>query len=390
MERKKILFISTNIYPIMERKKILFISTNIYPIIGGDSIYSSGLIYRLSKNNNLKVLTFGKSDDFVNHPIFRKVEVISFPKLSGFLYKIIKLFLNKSLLQEYSFQITKFLKNEKLENYDFIILDHLRCYSISKCVFDKNIGDTKIIYVAHNIESVNQNEKLEAVKNKKLLIRLSNNVHEIEKKMIESCDSIWTLTKEDLKVLTKKYHINNMVVKPYFPWKRIKYYINNNDTVKNELLILGSLNWYPNIQGILHFVNDVYPLILAKNDSVKLNIVGQNPSSEILNLANSRIKIYPNVESVDPYILKSDLLIIPNKTGTGSKIKLLESIMKGLSIVTYRENIVGYDNLDLTKPFVVDNENQFCESILDLLKNPIKNLNFIERNLKLIEDNAKI
>ena len=373
----------------MEGKKILFISTNIYPIIGGDTIYSSGLIYRLSKNNNVKVLTFGKSDDFVNHPIFRNVEIICFSKLSGLLYKIIKLLFNKSLLQDYSFEIKKFLKNEKLKKYDYIILDHLRCYSISKSIFNKNIGDTKIIYVAHNVESVNQIEKLEALNNKKLLSSLSNNVHEIEKRMIKSCDSIWTLTKEDLEVITNEHHINNRVVKPYFPWKRIKF-IENLDSVNNELLILGSLNWYPNIQGVLHFVNDIFPLILDKNNSVILNIVGQNPSPEILNLANRRINIYPNVKSVDPYILKSDLLIIPNKSGTGSKIKLLESIMKGLPLITYKENTVGYDNLDLSGPFVVEDENQFCESILDLLKNPNKNVDFIKRNLKLIEDNTKI
>ena len=373
----------------MEGKKILFISTNIYPIIGGDTIYSSGLIYRLSKNNKLKVLTFGNRDDFINHTIFKNVEIKCFKKLTGVLYKIIKLLFNKSLLQDYSFEIKKFLKNENLKKYDYIILDHLRCYSISKSILSKNLKDTKIIYVAHNVESVNQIEKLEILKNKKIRSRLSNNIDEIEKKMIKSCDSIWALNKEDLKAITKKHHVNNRVVKPYFPWERVKFSENLNN-VNNELLILGSLNWYPNIQGILHFVNDIFPLILEKNNSVVLNIVGQNPSSEILNLDSSRINIYPNVKSVDPYILKSDLLIIPNKSGTGSKIKLLESIMKGLPLITYRENTTGYDNLDINSPFVVKDENEFCESILELLNDPNKKIEFIERNLKLIQDNTQI
>jgi len=373
----------------MEGKKILFISTNIYPIVGGDTIYSGGLIYRLSKNNDVNVLTFGKNDDFVNHPIYKNVKIICFSRLSGLFYKIIKLLFNKSLLQDYSFAIKRFLKNEQLHKYDYIVLDHLRCYSISKSVFNLNRINTKIIYVAHNVESINQVEKLEALTKKKFISGLSNNVHNIEKKMIDSCDSIWALNKEDLNVITKSHHINNRVVKPYFPWKRIKYF-KNNDTINNELLILGSLNWYPNIQGILHFVNDIFPLIIEKNDFVKLNIVGQNPSTEILNLANNRINIYPNVKSVDPYILKSDLLIIPNRSGTGSKIKLLESIMKGLPMVLYKENTLGYDNLDLKSPFVVEDSSQFCESILDLLKNPGKGFEFIENKIKLINKNTKI
>ena len=373
----------------MEGKKILFISTNIYPIVGGDTIYSSGLIYRLSKKNNVKVLTFGENDNFINHPIYVNAKIICFPKLSGWLYKIIKLLFNKNLLQDYSFAIKRFLKKDQLQNYDYIVLDHLRCYSISKSVFNINRKQTKIIYVAHNVESMNQIEKLGALTKKKFKNGLSNNVHNLEKKMIDSCDSIWTLTKEDLNVITKSHHTNNRVVKPYFPWKRIKY-SDRNYKGNNELLILGSLNWYPNIQGILHFVNDIFPLIIEKNKTIKLNIVGQNPSSEILNLANSRINIYANVKSVDPYILKSDLLIIPNRSGTGSKIKLLESIMKGLPVVLYKENVVGYDNLYLSRPFVVDNSSQFCESILDLLKNPTKGFAFIENKIKLINDNTKI
>ena len=102
----------------MEGKKILFVSTNIYPIIGGDTIYSSGLIYRLSKNNKLKVLTFGKGDDFVNHPIFKNVEIKCFTKLTGVLYKIIKLLFNKSLLQDYSFEIKRFFWNQRTSYFD--------------------------------------------------------------------------------------------------------------------------------------------------------------------------------------------------------------------------------------------------------------------------------
>ena len=206
--------------------------------------------------------------------------------------------------------------------------------------------------------------------------------------MINSCNTIWTLNIKDLEIISKNHHVDNRVIKPYFPWKRIKF--NEKKSNNNELLILGSLNWYPNIQGILHFVNDIFPLIIKSNDSITLNIVGQNPSIEILNLASDRIKIYSNVESVDPYILKSDLLIIPNRSGTGSKIKLLESIMKGLPLVTYIENIVGYENLDITSPFVVKDPNQFCESVLELLNNFSLRDNFIEKNLKLINDNALI
>jgi len=69
---------------------------------------------------------------------------------------------------------------------------------------------------------------------------------------------------------------------------------------------------------------------------------------------------------------------------------VLESIMKGLPLVMYKENIIGYENLNLSSPFVVEDIKQFSESIILLLKNPRFGIDFIEKNLKLINNNSKI
>lgn len=374
----------------MEGKKILFISTNLYPVRGGDTIYSAGIVYRLAENNELTLITLGDNKGIDNADIFKKVHAIfSFPRLKGKRYSLIKLIFNRSLLQDYSYSAKKFLKKNDLDLYDLIVIDHLRAYSICKPIFAKKLNKAIITYVAHNVESINQKEKLDLLPNKRFLSSLSNNVFEIEKSILNKCDTIWALNENDLKTLTRDHHKNNAVIKPYYPWKRVKS-IQNLKTNTNELLILGSLNWYPNIQGIVHFVKNIFPKVIASNNDVKLNIVGQNPSNEILGLVDSRIKVFPNVVSVDPYILRSDLLIIPNRSGTGSKIKLLESISKGLPVITYPDNIVGYENLKISKPFLVYNEDEFADSIIKILKKTQLKAKFIEENLRLLEENKLI
>lgn len=374
----------------MEKKKILFISTKVYPIRGGDTIYSAGLIFRLAEKNQLSLITLGNKKEIKNAPIFKKVyNTFCFPLLKGKLYSIIKLLFNRSLLQDYSFFTKRFLKKLNTDEFDFIIIDHLRAYSICKPIFKKNHLSTQIIYIAHNVEAINQKEKLDLLPNKRFLSSLSNNVFKIENLMLRKCNSVWALNRNDLNILTRDNHVNNKVIKPYYPWKRVKSK-ESLRVVSNELLILGSLNWYPNIQGIIHFVKNIFPKVILKNSQVKLNIVGQNPSNEILKLIDSRIKVYSNVDSVDPYIKRSDLLIIPNRSGTGSKIKLLESISKGLPLITYPENIIGYENLNIFKPFVVNNEDEFSDSILKMLENTEMKTKFIEDNLKLLDDYRSI
>lgn len=374
----------------MENKKVLFISTKVYPVRGGDTIYSAGLVYRLAKKNELTLLTLGDENEIKNVKIFEKVsKIYAFSAFKGKIYTLIKLLFNRSLLQDYSFSMKRFVQNIDLNKYDIIIIDHLRAYSICNSVFKRNRMNAKIVYVAHNVEAINQKEKLKLLPQKKIKSSLSNNVFDIENTMLNMCDSIWALNQKDLTVLSKDHHVNNKVIKPYYPWKRVKSNKNIN-ICNNELLILGSLNWYPNIQGVLHFVNDIFPKIIEINDQIKLNIVGQNPSKEILDLCDSRIRVFPNVESVDPFIKKSDLLIIPNRSGTGSKIKLLESISKGLPIITYPDNITGYENLKITKPFLVNNSYEFSDAVIKVLRNPDLRIQFIEENTQLLEINKSI
>lgn len=374
----------------MENKKVLFISTKVYPVRGGDTIYSAGLVFRLAEKNDLTLVTLGEKNELNNTKIFQKVSKIhSFSTFKGRFYALIKLIFNRSLLQDHSFSMKRFLRRINLNAYDIIIVDHLRAFSICSPIFKKELINTKIIYVAHNVEAINQKEKLELLPEKKFKSSLSNNVFDIENTMLNKCNSIWALNQKDLTVLSKDHHVNNTVIKPYYPWKRVKSNKNIN-ICYNELLILGSLNWYPNIQGVLHFVNDIFPKIIEINDQIKLNIVGQNPSKEILALCDSRIRVFPNVESVDPFIKKSDLLIIPNRSGTGSKIKLLESISKGLPIITYPDNITGYENLKITKPFLVNNSYEFSDAVIKVLRNPDLRIQFIEENTQLLEINKFI
>ena len=371
------------------KKRILFVSTKVYPIRGGDTIFSYGLIYRLAKRNELTLVTLGDDNAIRNHKFFKNIDLVCFARQKGILYKILKLLINKSLLQDYSFKVKEFLKQEDLSRYEVIIIDHLRAYSVSKEIFKRNKGNARIVYMAHNVESINQKEKLDLLPKKRLLTLLSNNINRIENSMLDACDTVWAINEIDLNKLTRDHHSQNRVIKPFFPWKRIKT-DKDLQAVNNELLILGSLNWYPNIQGILHFVQDIFPNIVEKNNLVKLTIVGQNPSKEILSLASSRISVYPNVESVDPFIKKADLLIIPNKSGTGSKIKLLEAIMKGLPVITYPDNIIGYENLSISKPFLVDNTLEFSESVLKAISDKELKQNFIKDNLSLLNENNVI
>ena len=47
------------------------------------------------------------------------------------------------------------------------------------------------------------------------------------------------------------------------------------------------MDWLPNEDGIIYFVNEIFPLILAKVPDASLCVVGRNPSQRLVDLAGS-------------------------------------------------------------------------------------------------------
>ena len=75
--------------------------------------------------------------------------------------------------------------------------------------------------------------------------------------------------------------------------------------IPNSLVFTGSMDWLPNEDGIVYFINEIFPLVLAKVPGATLCVVGRKPSQRLQDLA-ARI---PNmqltgwVEDVRPYCL---------------------------------------------------------------------------------------
>jgi hypothetical protein len=109
--------------------------------------------------------------------------------------------------------------------------------------------------------------------------------------------------------------------------------LNDNLNKTKSIVFLGTMSWYPNIDGVIHFVQNYFNKLVLIDSSWKFYIVGSNPSIEILRLASSNIIITGAVEDVNPYLIDCMFSIVPNRLGSGLKIKFHESIMKGIPTI---------------------------------------------------------
>ena len=73
------------------------------------------------------------------------------------------------------------------------------------------------------------------------------------------------------------------------------------------------------------------------------HIVGKNPPPEIQNLHGvAGINVAANVTSVEPYYQRSALTVVPLRAGSGTRLKILESMALGRPVVSTSLGAEGY------------------------------------------------
>ena len=136
-----------------------------------------------------------------------------------------------------------------------------------------------------------------------------------------------------------------------------------------DLVFVGSMDWMPNIDGAVWFVNEVLPLIRRKMPDCSLGVVGRTPGREVTELAEreSRIRITGTVADVRPWLWESKVSIVPLRIGGGTRLKIYEGMAARTPVVS---TTVGAEGLDITPGeniLIADEPEAFAEACVRLL-----------------------
>jgi glycosyltransferase involved in cell wall biosynthesis len=132
---------------------------------------------------------------------------------------------------------------------------------------------------------------------------------------------------------------------------------------------LGSMDWEPNIDGVLYFCREIWPSVQASVPEAEFRIVGRNPHPKINALANDSIKLIGSVPSVVEYLSDTTVFVVPLRIGGGTRLKILEAMAMGKATVSTSIGAEGLDVNDGSDILIADTSSSFAESITDLLTN---------------------
>lgn len=134
------------------------------------------------------------------------------------------------------------------------------------------------------------------------------------------------------------------------------------------LVTVGTMDWLPNIDGILWFHKNVLPIVLSKYPSTRLYIIGHNPPRAIRSLERQNVIVTGYVPDVREYIAKAAVYVVPLRVGGGMRIKILDAMAMGKAIVSTAIGCEGIEVRHGENILIADNPQCFAECVIQLLE----------------------
>ena len=136
--------------------------------------------------------------------------------------------------------------------------------------------------------------------------------------------------------------------------------------LRRDLLFIGGFLHPPNIDAVLFFLKEIYPLVRERLGEAKFYIIGDKAPPEIVALANERIIVAGLQRDVRPFFDNVRLSVAPLRFGAGVKGKINQSMSFGVPVVATSLAVEGTELRDGEEILVADQPEDFAQAIIEL------------------------
>jgi glycosyltransferase involved in cell wall biosynthesis len=140
--------------------------------------------------------------------------------------------------------------------------------------------------------------------------------------------------------------------------------------IKNRLIFSGNMDFPPNHEAAIWFLDYVLPLVRKQVPDVQLVIAGANPLPCVKQRAGANVVVTGYVEDLDKEIARSSLYVAPMVSGSGFKNKVVEAIANRTYLVATPMAVEFLDKETRELIAVAQSPEQMAEMIVELLRNP--------------------
>ena len=230
----------------------------------------------------------------------------------------------------------------------------------------RKLTKAKILYYGHDLHYLRKLRQYEIEKTDDLL-RSAIGFKETESRIFEKTDVIYYPSTVEIEIIRAEFGIKipARAIVPYI--FREVYQGGYSFGIRNDLLFVGGFLHPPNVDAVLWFLEEIWPLIIAAFPAIQFNIVGSDPPEEFMKMAYKNVNMlgFLSNEALEQVYLHSRIVVAPLRYGAGVKGKIVEAMYYGLPVVTTTVGAEGLTDAGNTLE-IRDDAEHFAEAIIGM------------------------
>jgi len=240
--------------------------------------------------------------------------------------------------EEFKSKLKTLLKND----YDIIQFEGLYLSSYIETI--RIHSKSAIALRAHNVEwqiwqRMAQTEHNPIRKIYKQI--LAKRIRALELSVLQSIDILIPITQADAKNLPFDKPENVYVAPAGIEPQK---FATASPTDEKSFFYIGALDWEPNQEAILWFLQNVWSHIQPGHNDWNFHIAGRNAPADFVQKIKQYAIIYDGqVPSAQEFISKYNIMIVPLLSGSGMRIKIIEAMAHSRCVIT---TAIGAEGID--------------------------------------------
>ncbi len=270
--------------------------------------------------------------------------------------------------QDFERKLSQVLKNNE---FDMILMETL--YLAPYLDVIRQYSDALVVMRAHNVEHEiweQLSRNLQFLPKKLYLKYLATKLKRFEIDMLNKYDFLVPISDVDLMKFRKLGYLNGAHAIPigldmnaYIPNKIDK-------TQKLTMSFIGSMDWLPNLEGIMWFINNIWPTLYDEFPHLELHIAGRKVPVDLSQKASDRLYVHGEVRDAREFINEHSVMLVPLLSGSGMRAKILEGMALGRVVLTTSLGLEGIPADNHENVIIADTLDQFRAAIQDLYSSP--------------------
>lgn len=284
-----------------------------------------------------------------------------------------------NLFTDKSYNVARFINKEfenelvdllKQEEFDVIQFESI--YTAPYLRIARKYSDARCVCRVHNIEhliwhrlSTHERSFLK----QKYLELLTNRLKNYELDILQKFDLLLPISTKENEYI-RELKLNESYYLPF--GVEPKHDLPVVAVEEKSCYHIGSMDWAPNVEGVQWFLEQIWTHIHKDLPGVALYLAGKNMPPSFLSKESENLHILGEVDDMTRFSLEKNVMLVPLLSGAGIRIKILEAMSLGKTIVSTTVGADGIGATHMQEILIADNEETFRTALQFCFNEPHK------------------